>query len=345
MKKLIAALALVLFLWNVSFAQNNTANVTQAGNESSTLITQVGLTNSVTANESGWLNYTKTTQTGNLNAATVNVTGDFNTLRWNVVHPFTVPGTALAYNGSDLIGTMFGDGITQTGSGNTASLTMNGLYNIAGIGQISSNNQATVSQTGTLGGQNWAAIDQLVGNGNIASLSQNGTDIQGYILQKGTTNNVSVTQTNYNVFSEVAQVGTGNVGTQTLAGSAVVWDGTGSSAKLYQIGNANYAIQSQSGGVNNVSLITTIGNNNGVLGSEIKTTQVGNNNSATIQMGLLAAVNNNLATITQSGDLNTATISVEGGDFNSATIQQLTSGNTANITQNGVSNNVQIVQQ
>lgn len=325
MKKIIASLALVLLFFGTALAQNNTANVTQSGSEAVTTVTQTGSTNTVTATEHGWLNYANFDQLGNNNTASVlsnagvGASGSNNSVKWLITHDFIVPNTLIV---PSVLGDMHGDGITQHGNTNGASVTQTGDYNIAGVGQIGSNDQVTIAQTAAFfGGQNWAAVDQLTGNSNVATLSQSGTDIQGYIRQNGGSNNASVTQNNYNVFSEVVQEGSNNVLTQTVTASAVPWDGTFASAKAYQIGNANYAIQLQSG-VNNTSLVTTIGNNNGILGDEVKTDQTGNDNTATVEMGLLAAVSLNLASIVQTGNSNLATISIEGGNANTARISQ-----------------------
>lgn len=344
MKKLIASFALVLFLFGVSFGQgSNTSTITQTGNESVTNVTQTGSTNTITAAETGYMNNAQVDQLGNLNNASilVNPTSNNNSERWNVVHTFLVPNSLLSYGG-----TMNGNGVTQTGNSNSASVNITGDYNVTGVGQIGNSDVSTVIQIAPIfGGQNWVAVDQLSGNLNVAYQKQVGTDLQGYLLQNGTSNNAHVEQYQFNANSEVIQDGNNNFVTQNITGSAVPWDGSGSSASAYEIGNANYAVQLQSGGVNNTSLITTIGNNNGVLGHEVKTEQTGNDNSATIEMGLLGAVNSNWAVITQTGDLNTASISVEHGDFNTAIVQQLSSGNTATIHQNGVSNQINLVQQ
>ncbi len=102
-------------------------------------------------------------------------------------------------------------------------------------------------------------------------------------------------------------------------------------------------VQNQNGG-NSYSKIVSYGNNNGMLGTEIKTDQTGFGNSATIEEGLLGAVSFSAASIAQNGNFNTSSISQEGGSYNSAAVVQGTDSNSATVSQTGANNVTTVIQ-
>lgn len=346
MKRVIAILVMILFAVSFSFAQSDTAKVTQNAQSSQALISQtLGASNFAEATQTGMWNFANVDQQGSTNRATIVSTGNSNSVDFAMPHDFFVPNSALSYTGG-----LLGLGVTQYGTSNNATVTQNGDFNWALVGQFADGNSATITQTeGDLMTSNYAGVNQKVGTGNISEQIQSAVDAESYILQTGSTNFAHVEQYQnigglyYGGLAEVVQDGSNNNAVQSQTGSAVAYDGTSVQAKIYQVGTNNYAVQNQNGG-GNVSLITSIGNNNGVPGDEIKTDQTGEWNTATIEQGLLGAVNSNMASIIQTCSFSTANISQEAGDGNSARITQQTDSDIAQIFQSGVSNIAEIMQ-
>ncbi len=344
--KIIFLVILVAFLFaGLTIAQNNNATVNQTGLNSNAAITQMGSENNAVSTQNGDVNFAEINQTGSLNEAAITSNGDHNVVRWQIIHNFYVPHSGISYLGGVLT-----DGINQVGSSNKGIVTQTGDYNWAGIGQYSDNNQASITQieAGFLTA-NYAAVDQMNGNNNVSEQIQNAVDAESFIHQSGSSNFAHAEQYQnigglyYGGMAELVQDGNNNSAVQFQIGCPVSYDGSKVNASAFQIGNSNYAVQNQNGGCN-TSLITSIGNFNGISGDEIKTDQTGRFNSASIEEGLLGAINSNLASILQTGDSNTATVSHEGGDSNVARVSQTSDSNTAHVTQNGSNNSSNVTQ-
>ncbi len=310
MKNLFVSLFVVILFATVTFGQSNTATTTQTGSLNAAFVEQLGSTNT----------------------AIILSSGNNNDDHSFITHAFTVPNTSISYPAP-----MLAKGVTQHGNFNTGLITQSWNYNKAGIAQYGNSDMATINQMDpTVSSTSYrnAWIDQLDGNTNTASIMQVGQVDESYILQKGGLNNAQVTQINV-ALSDVVQNGSGNHLTQFQSGGGL--SPNMNEAYSYQIGNTNYATQSQSGAANK-SLITSIGSSNGLLSDAISTLQTGNGNSASIEEGLAGAVNFSLASILQTGSLNNATVSQEGGNLNEARVSQTTDGNIAHVVQSGASN-------
>ena len=320
MKNLFVSLFAVVLFAAVSFGQGNKANTTQNGSSNEAFVEQLGSTNSATILSQGNLN--------NDNSV--------------VDHLFSVPNTdpLILYPSP-----MMAKGITQHGDENTGTITQSWNSNHAGIAQYGNGDVANITQsdpTSSSTSYRNAWVDQLNGNGNTANVTQMGPVLSSYVLQNGGLNTVSINQSEF-ALSDAVQDGSANKLIQTQSSGLSTTDKN--EAYSYQIGNNNFAVQTQSAGSSNTSLITSIGNNNGILGDEIKTVQIGSGNSASIEEGLLGAVNSSLASVFQTGSSNIATVSQETGDFNEARVTQNTSSNKAHVYQTGASNYSIITQQ
>src|SRR5574338_414273 len=167
MRKLFALLTIVFFA-GFMMAQN-TATITDNGNDNGAYIEQVGLTNTATV-----------TQTGNNNSADIT----------DIYH-------------SSLYGPLNAKGITQYGNGNEGTITQyNGFSGtvsagpIAGIGQYSNENTATISQSGnTAWMQGYAWAQQQGGTGNQSTQNQWIVSYQfSHVLQNGNDNEAETNQ-------------------------------------------------------------------------------------------------------------------------------------------------------
>ncbi len=312
MKNFFACIIFFILFTCISIAQSNVATTSQTGQFNEAFVEQLGSTN----------------------IAEIVSTGNYNLDNSNNSHVFKVPHTSLKY-----LGPMLAKGITQQGDLNEAHITQSFNNGTAGIGQSGNHDLSTIIQddpSHTAGSNHSAWVDQLNGNYNKSYQSQSGLGEISYIRQYGSRNNIHMEQYDY-ASNEAVQKGNYNNLTQYQIGTTAPVDGVWNTANAYQIGSRNYAVQNQDGNSNN-SLITSRGKYNGVLGDEIKTDQVGNSNSASIEEGLLGVVNYSLASVNQSGNLQTATVSQEAGDYNEARINQTSLSNTAHVYQNGPSN-------
>ncbi len=320
MKNLFVSLLVVVLFAVTAFGQTNKAKTTQNGSSNEAFVDQLG----------------------NTNNATILSQGNLNNDNSIIDHLFSIPKTdpLILYPAP-----MMAKGITQHGDDNTGSITQYWNNNHAGIAQYGNSNVANIDQsdpTSSLTSYRNAWVDQLNGDGNTANIIQSGPIISSYVLQNGGLNTVSINQSDF-ALSDVVQDGSANNLKQTQSGGLSSTDKN--EAYSYQIGKDNFAVQSQSVGSSNLSLITSIGNNNGILGDEIKTVQKGSSNSASIEEGLLGAVNFSLASVLQTGSFNVTTVSQEAGDFNEARVTQNTSYNKAYVYQTGASNCSLITQQ
>ncbi len=342
MKHLFAILAAVIFAAGLGFAQSNTATVTQTVNESQATANQTGSTNTAAISQTGSMDYNDAAlinQTGDHNTAGVTTVGSYNSVQYDLIHSF-------GYG----VYTFDLDGITQTGNLNSSTVNQSGSFQWTGISQLSNSNTAEVSQSGSeFFYSNTAGIIQSGGDLNSVTILQDGIDGESYVLQHGGSNTANVQQHQniggfyYGGLSEVVQDGSNNSAVQNQTGSLDAYDGSSVVAQVFQVGSTNFAVQYQNGG-SNTSMITSIGTGNGVLGDEIKTDQTGTGNSASIEEGLLSAVNSNLASVLQTGDMNSAAVSHEGGNSNIARVSQTSDSNTANVSQVGSNNSASVAQ-
>jgi|GEM_PF-3565107 len=312
MKNLIVSLFVAILFAAVTFGQSNISSASQIGSNNAAYVEQLGSTNT----------------------AVILSTGNNNNLNSFISHEFSVPNSVpfLSFPAP-----MIAKGITQHGSLNVGTVIQSWNNNKAGLAQYGNHDFAAINQfDATLSSTSYrnAWVDQLGGDGNSALVMQGGQIDASYIRQNGGSNSATVSQLGV-ALSDAVQEGSGNHLTQLQTGGGL--DPNLNDAYSYQIGNGNYTDQKQAGSSNS-SLVTAFGNNNGVSGDEFKTVQIGNGNCATIEAGLLAAVNSNLGSIEQYGSTNMATISQEAGDVNEARISQTNDSNTATVIQAGASN-------
>lgn len=201
---------------------------------------------------------------------------------------------------------------------------------VLSVSMVWAQNSSVISTTGDY---NDAFITQGAANNNTASILQvqNATPLYhalaqitqgaaswGKITQYDTRNYATITET----MSDRAEIyQNGDVNNSVI----YLWNGTGNNnGYVEQIGDFNYGS------------IHTTGYYNGTALDPLLIKQSGNNNSAIIESGWNAPASNlNKASIRQSGNLNTSKVRQEGGDWNSARVNQTGNDDDANLKQAG----------
>jgi hypothetical protein len=345
MKKLSFIFAMV-FAASFAMAQN-TATVTELGNNNAGYVNQLGATNTATIDQIGNLNNASTSDVyasslfGKLtDTKGVTQVGDHNT------------GTITQHNpyvGTTMAGPIAG--LNQTGDWNTAIISQ--THNTAwdqeyawakqsGDGNMSTQNQdytyafqSHIWQQGrslanpgdaltTVG--NIARTDQEGGYGQNASIWQDGVRNNAYSFQGNAA--FGYTQSN---LAETTQKGNDNKSTQYQYGSS-------NTAKTIQLTNSNTSNLIQNGNQNEMVITQKIGNLNVVNLTQSDeadgyVNQFGDNN---VLKGLDADI---IAT-----SLNGSTLHLDQtGSGNTLSLQQ-TNGATAIVTQNGITNTSVVIQ-
>jgi hypothetical protein len=323
MKKLVFLFGMV-FAVSMAIAQSNSSTVVQTGNSNDADVTQTGLSNTSTV--------TQTELPGSSTSA----------------------GITWGYNDADV--TQDGDrniaDIKQDVK-NTAEQTQTGDDNQAYIQQVKGNNGrdmwAYQVQTGDL---NWARIDQgrnsSYGHQYKAFQTQIGNENDAELISRGAGQNPTP---GFNPLTQY-QEGSLNDAYMRVNGNTIV-------ASQHQYGNENYA-HTEVDGWYNVATIESNGIRNGLDSDPVKIVIDGESNNATILQGTLGDVNDNLASISLTGDDNVGKIEQESGDYNEARIivggsnngtlidpiliRQTGSYNFGSITANGDSNVGSIIQ-
>lgn len=291
---------------NAAYA-GNTATITQSDSFQEAYVEQVGNNNEFTSDQSDDFSFASE---GNL------IEG---------------PGTA---GGNDAF--------LQDGNGNSADLTQEGRENTVHGEQVGNNNSLITEQVsgfGSFSRNNLIAIRQLDGNGNSIDASQNGglfvasTNQEARLLQRGSNNEITTTQTGYTAGSGTVNNLIGGLNNargefrQRGNNNDAFVDQNGTYNKTYgtQEGNGNLFDVDQTGELNLVA---------GLTGTE-DLTQNGNGNDVFVaQDGSVNTVaayqdgNNNFIDVSQTGNFNYAEVT-QTGNGHSFTVGQVGDNNTA----------------
>ncbi|MEI6565665.1 MAG: hypothetical protein WCR20_03240 [Verrucomicrobiota bacterium] len=281
MKRLSLVLGIVLVA-GMAMAQPNTAVVTDNGSFNASYINQLG---GVNGNNSATI-----TQIGDLNNAAV---GD--------------------HAASSLFPVLTGTkGITQSGKGNTGSISQTNLFTgtvsagpEAGMGQYGMDNTATITQSHNSAWMQEYAFAKQVGNGNTSLQKQASMFGYSHVSQVGDENKAETQQSGgYSQKANILQNGDNNEAYQ-FQGSTTLSYTQNNVAEASQLGDHNQSWQVQKGSDNFA-----------------KTTQETNDNDAYLY---------------QNGNFNKATILQKSGNFNVVNLTQ-DGGAVADILQNGANN-------
>ncbi|NDP22929.1 MAG: hypothetical protein GZ091_17895 [Paludibacter sp.] len=200
------------------------------------------------------------------------------------------------------------------------------------VGFAMAENNAKVSTTGNY---NDALITQGIANNNTATILQNQNGSEGY-------HSLAQISQGASSWGKITQLDTRNYATITEA--------LADKAEIYQEGKVNNSnISFEYGLGNNVGYVEQVGdynsgyikstfhnNGNGSEQDPLKVWQHGNNNLGSIEAGWNAPSSNfDRASIKQTGNKNSSTVRLEGGDYNDARVVQTGDENHADLTQTG----------
>jgi hypothetical protein len=306
----------------------NLANVTQGASGNHADVTQSQGSYGAVRNPS---NISNSNQQGTNSALTVVQVG-------NSTAGITQYGSS---NGEDAL-------IGQNGNGNTANIGQQGTSELAVIVQThASNNQASISQSGTGNGDFSAKpyLPRPTGPGNLvwsentdssSGLPGSGSGLTRYgpvgavVDQDGSSDIGNISQAGLDNFADVSQdSGSNNTGTISQGSGNYYSDGL-----IYQHGSFNVASISQVGAGSAYSTVWQNGTSNQAYSS-----QNGANHSA-IEQGFNSDAND----LAGSVDHEYASVSQGGGGGNTSEVRQLGSNDTANVTQFGANASASIVQ-
>jgi len=203
--------------------------------------------------------------------------------------------------------------IDQQGTVNDATAYQNdgGNFDID-IQQTGSLHEATATQQGPNGGMEmW--IKQIGGDNNLANVTQNrGQNHWADILQEGSDNELTLTQDNTDTRAEVKQIGNLNIADLTQINKAF---NSLSNLDVTQDGDDNYAFVNMEG-IGEANNVRIYQETNGNSASVTQLLNVAGNNADLEQIGL-----DNMMTVDQLSDYNTANLTQHGND-NTATVTQ-----------------------
>ena len=296
---------------------NNTAIVVQGGNENGTAADDI---NDIEIDQLGMGATATVTQTNNTNGSTVDIEqGDSDVAE------------VMQTNGEDL-----SVDITQS----DANL---GLGNVARTRQQGKVNDIVIEQDGNMnmvgGSVANGGMAMQAGKDNEANLTQNGSNNKIAMNQSGSDNNIDITQFTEE-FDAIGNQATAIQGSSTSDGDITIdqgvgTDGDGNVATVSQLfGDDNSATVMQDAG--NTATVTQSGSEYEPL-NQISSVNIDQSNStdgtatATQALGTFGGTIN----ITQIEEDNIATVSQTNGRLNLATVNQTDDANTATVTQSG----------